>query len=63
MRTSFAQKDTEISSQTVPKNVLDVATRICEKKVRDLDDMIDDPDAWEEIVSDLEWSVLTAPIS
>ena len=39
MRTSFAQKDTEISSQTVPKNVLDVATRICEKKVRDLDDV------------------------
>ena len=63
MRNSFAKKQQQISSQSVPNNVLDVAIRICEKRVRDLDDMIDDPDAWEPVVSDLEWSVLTAPVS
>jgi hypothetical protein len=33
---------------------------VCEKRLRDLDDLIDDPSAFTELVTDEEWRVLGA---
>ena len=33
---------------------------ICEKKTRDLDDLIDDPNAFQELVRDQEWTILNS---
>jgi hypothetical protein len=49
-----------VSSPNVPANVLKVALRVCEKRLRDLDDLIDDPSAFQELVTDEEWRVLGA---
>lgn len=38
MRESLAEKPS-----SVPSNVLKVALKVCEKRLRDLDDLIDDP--------------------
>lgn len=40
--------------------MLSVALRVCEKRLRDLDDLIDDPSAFTELVTDEEWKVLGA---
>lgn len=48
------------SSPNVPANVLKVALRVCEKRLRDLDDLIDDPSAFQELVTDEEWRILGA---
>jgi hypothetical protein len=45
---------------TVPPHVLKVALKVCEKRLRDLDDLIDDPTAFSELVTDDEWKVLGA---
>lgn len=37
-----------------------MALRVCEKRLRDLDDLIDDPTAFAELVTDEEWKVLGA---
>lgn len=55
LRESLGEKPT-----TVPPNVLKVALRVCEKKLRDLDDLIDDPSAFAELVTEDEWRVLGA---
>ncbi len=44
----------------VSDKVLQVALRVCEKRLRDLDDLIDDPSAFTELVTDDEWKVLGA---
>lgn len=48
------------SSPNVPANLLKVALRVCEKRLRDLDDLIDDPSAFQELVTDEEWRILGA---
>ena len=41
--------------------MLEVAIKVCQRAVLDLDEIIDDPDAsFDELVSDAEWSVLGA---
>lgn len=42
------------------KEVLQVALDVCKKRVRDLDELIDDPDAFNQLVSDAEWKILGA---
>jgi len=37
-----------------------VAMRVCEKRLKDLDDLIDDPNAFTSLVTDEEWKVLGA---
>lgn len=34
--------------------------RVCDKRLRELDEMIDDPTAFSELVTDDEWKVLGA---
>jgi DNA-directed RNA polymerase delta subunit len=55
MRESLGDKPSSI-----PANVLKVAMKVCEKKLRDLDDLIDDPTAFAELVTEDEWKVLGA---
>ena len=45
---------------TVDDKVLKVALRVCDKRLRELDEMIDDPTAFSELVTDDEWKVLGA---
>jgi hypothetical protein len=40
--------------------VLKVALKVCEKRLRELDDLIDDPMAFDSLVTDDEWKVLGA---
>ncbi len=37
-----------------------VALRVCERRLKDLDEMIDDPTAFQGIISDQEWAVISA---
>jgi len=45
---------------TCSDKILKVAMRICERRLKDLDDLIDDPKAFTELVSDKEWAILAA---
>ena len=45
---------------TVEDKVLKVALRVCDKRLRELDEMIDDPTAFTELVTDDEWRILGA---
>jgi len=47
-------------TSTVNKEVLRVALEVSQRRVRDLDDLIDDPTAFGQIVSDAEWKILGA---
>jgi hypothetical protein len=45
---------------TVTDKVLKVALKVCDKRLRELDDLIDDPNAFTSLVTDDEWAVLGA---
>lgn len=45
---------------TVPNKVLKVALKVCEKRLKDLDELIDDPNAFSSLVTDEEWAILGA---
>lgn len=49
-----------IKKTSVEDKVLKVALRVCEKRMRDLDEMIDDPTAFTDMVTDDEWKILGA---
>jgi hypothetical protein len=49
-----------LTSSTVDKKLLQVAYDVSFKRVRDLDEMIDDPTAFGALVSDSEWKILAA---
>jgi hypothetical protein len=55
MRESLGEK-----TSSVEDKVLKVAMKVCEKRLKDLDDLIDDPQAFASMVSDEEWKVLGA---
>jgi hypothetical protein len=55
MRESMGEKPS-----TVNDKILKVALRVCDKRLRDLDDMIDDPNAFNSLVTDEEWAILGA---
>ena len=40
--------------------MLKVALRVCERRLKDLDDLIDDPKAFTELCSEKEWAILGA---
>jgi hypothetical protein len=42
----------------VSKKLLRVAQNVCEKRNRDLDELIDDPRGFEPLVCDSEWDIL-----
>jgi hypothetical protein len=42
----------------VGKELLKAAFDVSTRRVRDLDDLIDDPNAFGQLVSDAEWKIL-----
>lgn len=55
MRESLGDKPS-----TVTDKILKVALKVCEKRLRDLDDLIDDPNAFTSLVTEEEWNILGA---
>lgn len=53
-------RETSGEKSSVPDKVLKVALKVCEKRLRELDDLIDDPNAFTALVTDDEWAVLGA---
>ena len=49
----------EIKSATVSDKIFKVAMKVCKHRCRDLDDLIDDPNGFESLVSDEEWAILS----
>lgn len=49
----------EIKSHSVPDKVYKVALKVCKQRTRDLDDLIDDPNGFDVMVSDAEWAILS----
>ena len=60
MRESQANGAVTEKSATVSDKVLKVAFKVCEKRLKDLDDLIDDPQAFTSLVTDEEWKILGA---
>lgn len=63
MREAFAASGNssteEITSATVSDKIYKVAMKVCQQRTRDLDDLIDDPNGFEALVSDAEWQILS----
>lgn len=63
MREAFAasgnSSTAEITSATVSDKIYKVAMKVCMQRTRDLDDLIDDPNGFEALVSDAEWQILS----
>ena len=59
LRESAAIEDGEIKT-TVKERKLKIAIKVCERRLKDLDEMIDDPKAFQDIVSAEEWKILGA---
>jgi hypothetical protein len=55
MRESMGEKPS-----TVTDKILKIALRVSEKRLRDLDDLIDDPNAFSSLVNEEEWAILGA---
>jgi tubulin monoglycylase TTLL3/8 len=54
-----ADPNGDIYSRSVEPDVLKVAQDVCMRCVRDLDDLIDDPEAFGQLVSEAEWQILS----
>ena len=63
MREAFAASGNSMTAEItsrVPDRVYEVAMKVCKQRTRDLDDLIDDPNGFDCLVSDEEWAVLRA---
>ena len=63
MREAFAASGNSMTAEItsrVPDRVYEVAMKVCKQRTRDLDDLIDDPNGFDCLVSDAEWAVLSA---
>ncbi|OMJ90248.1 hypothetical protein SteCoe_7452 [Stentor coeruleus] len=52
------------NGQRISRRVVNVALKVCNKRLRDLDDLIDDPKikTWE-LVTDKQWEILSGPLT
>lgn len=57
MRASYEETGAATSA-SVSDKLIKTALNICNRRVRDLDEMIDDPTAFAGLVSDAEWKIL-----
>ncbi len=55
MRESKGEKPTTLSDK-----IIKTALKVCEKRLRELDDLIDDPNAFTSLVTEEEWAILGA---
>ena len=49
-----------LKSETVGRKLFKVALKVCKQRTRDLDELIDDPNGFEALVSDNDWKILGA---
>ena len=56
----FFADPTKCESTSVNTKLLKVAIKVCSKRTRELDELIDDPNGFENLVSDKEWAILAA---
>ena len=49
-----------LPTSPLDKELVECALFVCQKRIRDLDELIDDPTAFEALVSDAEWRILGA---
>lgn len=47
-----------IVSESINSKLLKVALKVCTKRTRELDELIDDPNGFDNLVSDAEWKIL-----
>lgn len=43
---------------SVADRVLKIAMKVCDKRLKELDDLIDDPNAFASLVTEDEWKIL-----
>ena len=55
MRESMGDKPSLVTDK-----ILKVALKVCEKRLRELDELIDDPNAFTSLVTEEEWAILGA---
>ena len=63
MREAYEAADGDVSklkSKTVNSKLFKVAMRVCSQRTRELDDLIDDPNGFEALVSESDWKILGA---
>ena len=51
-------RESKGEKHSVNEKVLKVAMRVCDKRLMELDDLIDDPNAFSSLVTDDEWRIL-----
>ena len=59
LRMSAQSEEGEIKT-TVKEKTIKTALKVCERRLKDLDELIDDPKAFENLVSAEEWKILGA---
>jgi len=59
LRETAASEEGEIKT-TVKEKIIKLAMRVVERRLKDLNEMIDDPKAFEDLVSEAEWKILGA---
>jgi membrane carboxypeptidase/penicillin-binding protein len=59
LRESAQSEEGEIKT-TVKEKALKVAMKVIERRLKDLDELIDDPKAFQDLVSAQEWNILGA---
>lgn len=60
MREGYQASQTEeLKSKTCTDKIYKVALKVCKQRTRDLDDLIDDPNGFESLVTDAEWEILS----
>jgi len=59
LRDSAESEDGEITT-LVKEKVIKTSIKVCQRRLKDLNEMIDDPTAFEHLVSPEEWKILGA---
>lgn len=49
-----------LKSISVSKKLFKVALKVCKQRTRDLNELIDDPNGFDALVSDADWKILGA---
>ena len=57
LRQTAQSEEGEIKSSVKPK-VIETAIKVSERRLKDLNELIDDPTAFEHLVSPAEWKIL-----
>lgn len=60
LREAFDENPNGELKSEVTKKILRISMTVCERRGKDLDEMIDDPNAFGQMVTDAEWKVLGA---